>query len=205
MTEIRLRPTGKKVRLDRDVDVESLFIGRGPDNDLSLKGLTISLHQATLRMADGRLYVEAAPGQEVNVNGLVTTGERIGPGDILKIGAWEVRIALPEADADVDVAQDDPDGGGQEGGPGHDDVDGARGARVHAHRPSHVGWQHRADLGHVHLHVLEGERRVCDLVLVHVHILQELVQPLRDQVGRVRPQRGREGAPHRRRHRPAGG
>ncbi len=104
LTEIRLRPTGKKVRLDRDIDVESLFVGRGPDNDLSLKGLTISLHQATLRMADGRLYVEAAPGQEVNVNGLVTTGERIGPGDILRIGSWEVRIALPESGAPIDVA-----------------------------------------------------------------------------------------------------
>ncbi len=106
LTEIRLRPTGKKVRLDRDVDVESLFIGRGPDNDLSLKGLTISLHQATLRMADGRLYVEAAPGQEVNVNGLVTTGERIGPGDVLKIGSWELRIQQPEEGAPVDVARE---------------------------------------------------------------------------------------------------
>ena len=69
LTEVRLRPTGKKVRLDRDIEVESLFVGRGPDNDLSLKGLTISLHQATFRMADGRLYVEAAAGQEVNING----------------------------------------------------------------------------------------------------------------------------------------
>ncbi|MEZ4293328.1 MAG: FHA domain-containing protein, partial [Myxococcota bacterium] len=67
LTEIRLRPTGKKVRLDRDLELESLFIGRGPDNDLSLKGLTISLHQATIRMSEGRVYVEAAPGQEVNV------------------------------------------------------------------------------------------------------------------------------------------
>ena len=104
LTEIRLRPTGKKVRLDRDVEVESLFVGRGPDNDLSLKGLTISLHQATFRMSEGRLYVEAASGQEVNVNGLVTTGERIGPGDILKIGSWELRVLQPEADAQVDVA-----------------------------------------------------------------------------------------------------
>ena len=104
LTEIRLRPTGKKVRLDRDIEVESLFIGRGPDNDLSLKGLTISLHQATLRMAEGRLYVEAAPGQEVNVNGLVTNGERFGPGDRLRIGSWEVRALEPEPGSGVDAA-----------------------------------------------------------------------------------------------------
>ncbi len=104
LTEIRLRPTGKKVRLERDLDVESLFIGRGPDNDLSLKGLTISLHQATLRMAEGRLYVEAAPGQEVNVNGLVTQGERLSIGDVLKIGSWELRVTEPTSLADFDFA-----------------------------------------------------------------------------------------------------
>ncbi len=103
LTEIRLRPTGKKVRLDRDVDVESLFVGRGPDNDLSLKGLTISLHQATLRMADGRLYVEAAPGQGVNVNGLETTGERLAVGDVIKIGPWELRVIEPTSIDQVDV------------------------------------------------------------------------------------------------------
>ena len=104
LTEIRLRPTGKKVRLDRDLDLESLFIGRGPDNDLSLKGLTISLHQATLRMAEGRLYVEAAPGQEVNVNGLVSQGERLSIGDVLKIGSWELRVTEPTSLADFDFA-----------------------------------------------------------------------------------------------------
>lgn len=104
LTEIRLRPTGKKVRLDRDLDVESLFIGRGPDNDLSLKGLTISLHQATLRMADGRLYAEAAPGQEVNVNGLVSQGERLAIGDVLKIGSWELRVIEPTSVGEFDVA-----------------------------------------------------------------------------------------------------
>ena len=104
LTEIRLRPTGKKVRLDRDLDLESLFIGRGPDNDLSLKGLTISLHQATLRMAEGRLYVEAAPGQEVSVNGLVSQGERLSIGDVLKIGSWELRVTEPTSLADFDFA-----------------------------------------------------------------------------------------------------
>ncbi len=95
LTEIRLRPTGKTVRLDRDVDVGSLFIGRGPDNDLSLSGLTISLHHATVRMSEGRAYIEAAPGQEVNVNGLVTNGDRIQPGDRIRIGPWELRVIEP--------------------------------------------------------------------------------------------------------------
>ena len=101
LTEIRLRPTGKRVRFDRDVDVESLFIGRGPDNDVSLKGLTISLHQATIRKSDGRLYIEAAPGQRVNVNGLVSTGGRLQIGDMIRVGSWELRILEPYAGFDA--------------------------------------------------------------------------------------------------------
>lgn len=104
LTEIRLRPTGKKVRLDREVDVESLFIGRGPDNDLSLKGLTISLHQATIRMSEGRAYIESASGQEINVNGLVTNGERLSVGDIVKLGSWELRVLEPDVEDEVDLA-----------------------------------------------------------------------------------------------------
>ena len=56
------------------------------------------------------------------MNGLVTTGERIGPGDILRIGSWEVRIALPESGAPIDVADEAREQqahdavGGEEGG-----------------------------------------------------------------------------------------
>ena len=116
LTEIRLRPTGKKVRLDRDVDVESLFIGRGPDNDLSLKGLTISLHQATIRMSEGRVYIESASGQEINVNGLVTDGERLSVGDKVKIGSWELRVleSDPGDDADVAIEYEETDRGDSE-------------------------------------------------------------------------------------------
>ncbi len=103
LTEIKLRPTGKKVRLDRDLEVESIFVGRGPDNDLSLKGLTISLHQATIRMSDGRVYVEAAPGQEVNINGLMTMGERLAVGDTMRIGSWELRVLDPGTGVDVAI------------------------------------------------------------------------------------------------------
>ena len=44
LVEIRTRTSGKKVRLERDLDVEALRIGRGPDNDLSLRGLTKPKH-----------------------------------------------------------------------------------------------------------------------------------------------------------------
>ena len=95
LTEIRLRPNGKKVRLDRDVEVESLFIGRGPDNDLCLKGLTVSLHHATVRIGDGRPYIEAASGTEVRVNGVPTTANRLAVSDEVRVGPWQLRLLSP--------------------------------------------------------------------------------------------------------------
>ncbi|MFO0690981.1 MAG: FHA domain-containing protein [Myxococcota bacterium] len=101
LVEIRTRTSGKKVRLERDLDVEALRIGRGPDNDLSLRGLTISLRHATLRAGDGRVAVEAAPGQTVAINGRVTTGDRLAVGDELSLGAFELRLLDPVAGFDA--------------------------------------------------------------------------------------------------------
>jgi hypothetical protein len=53
LVEIKLRSGGNRVRLEHLFEVESLYIGRGPDNDLSLQGLTVSLHHATIRIGDG--------------------------------------------------------------------------------------------------------------------------------------------------------
>lgn len=101
LVEIRTRTSGKKVRLERDLDVEALHLGRGPDNDLSLRGLTISLRHATLRASEGRVSIEAASGQTVAINGRVTAGDRVAVGDTLKIGAFELRLLEPVPGFDV--------------------------------------------------------------------------------------------------------
>jgi len=103
LAEIRTRTSGKKVRLERDLEVEALRIGRGPDNDLSLRGLTISLRHATLRSSDGRISIEATPGQTVAINGRVTAGDRLAVGDKLKLGAFELRLQEPVAGFDAVV------------------------------------------------------------------------------------------------------
>ncbi len=103
LEEIKVRPGGKRLRLDHALDVESLYIGRGPDNDLCLKGLTVSLHHATIRKSDGHLYIEAAPGEEVTVNGLPTQGERLSVGDEIHIGPWTLRVLPPEPGEDLRI------------------------------------------------------------------------------------------------------
>lgn len=110
LVEIRLRASGKRVRIERDLDVGVLRIGRGPDNDLSLKGLTISLHHATLRAVENRIRVEAAPGKTITVDGLVTAGsEWLGNGSRLKLGAWELRVIDPLPGFDVALEYEEVD------------------------------------------------------------------------------------------------
>jgi predicted CXXCH cytochrome family protein len=103
LVEIKQRAGGKRVRLEHSVEVESLHVGRGPDNDLSLKGLTISLHHATLRIGDGHVYIEAAVGSDIQINGLPTQGERLAVGDEIHIGPWALRLIQPAATDDLRI------------------------------------------------------------------------------------------------------
>jgi hypothetical protein len=101
LAEIKVRPGGKRLRIDHFVEVESLHIGRGPDNDLCLTGLTISLHHATIRTANAHVYIEAASGQEIRINGLPTQGERLNVGDEVHIGSWALRRLESQAGEDL--------------------------------------------------------------------------------------------------------
>ncbi|MBC8188073.1 MAG: cytochrome c3 family protein [Proteobacteria bacterium] len=103
LVQIKLRPGGKRVRLEQIVEVESLYIGRGPDNDLCLQGLTTSLHHATIRKGDGNVYIEAAQGQEILVGGLPTPGERLAVDDEIRIGGWDLRLQTPEPGEDIRI------------------------------------------------------------------------------------------------------
>jgi hypothetical protein len=103
LVEIKLRSGGKRVRLEHLLEVESLYIGRGPDNDLSLQGLTVSLHHATIRIGDGHTYIEAAAGSEITVNGLPTSGERLAIGNEIHIGPWTLRLIDPEPGKDLRI------------------------------------------------------------------------------------------------------
>jgi hypothetical protein len=103
LAEIKTRPGGKRLRVDHFVEVESLHIGRGPDNDLCLTGLTISLHHATIRIANNHVYIEAASGQTIQINGLPTQGDRLGIGDEVHIGSWVLRRLEPQGDEDLHI------------------------------------------------------------------------------------------------------
>lgn len=92
IVQITTRRSGAQARHDDLRDDDVLTIGRGTDNDLSLPGLSVSLHHATIRRVSSEIRVEGVEGNVVAVNGRPCTTRAIEPGDTLQIGSFEIRV-----------------------------------------------------------------------------------------------------------------
>lgn len=95
------RPSGAVARREDQLNVEALFIGRGTDNDVSLPGLTISLHHATIHQRGAKLVIEAEEGRDVRVNGRTVASRKLGARDVIQIGRFELRMVPAQASEDL--------------------------------------------------------------------------------------------------------
>ncbi len=95
VAHISTRRSGAQARREQILEVESLSVGRATDNELVLNELTISLQHAVFRGRSDGVYAEALAGTEILVNGRVVTGDRVEPGDSVRIGPFELRVLQP--------------------------------------------------------------------------------------------------------------
>jgi len=100
LIQVTTRRSGEKARREEVREDDVLGIGRGTDNDLSLPGLSVALHHATLRVDDG-IRVEGVGGAMVRVNGRPAHSRRLAPGDVVGIGSFELRLLEPAAGEDL--------------------------------------------------------------------------------------------------------
>jgi hypothetical protein len=89
-------------RREERLDVPSLGAGRGTDNELELGDLAVSLHHARFAFRGDEVWVESLGGAELRVGGKLCDARRIAPGDVLRIGPFELRAL--EAGAEEDLA-----------------------------------------------------------------------------------------------------
>lgn len=101
LIHVTMRPSGRKSRREEVRETDSLRIGRGTDNDLELSGLTAALHHAELHERGGRLFVEGVEGNSVRIGSKVSEGGPVGPGDVVRVGGYELRVVQTEGDEDV--------------------------------------------------------------------------------------------------------
>ena len=93
--------SGELGRREESRDVEELSLGRGPENDLQLNGLLIELHHSQLRkLADG-VHIKTVGSAELLINDKRTSERRVSPGDVLRIGPFEIRVIEPADGEDL--------------------------------------------------------------------------------------------------------
>jgi hypothetical protein len=95
LIHIGVSPSGEPRRREQRLTVEELKIGRAPSNDLSLPGLSISFHHATIHRGQAAALIECIEPAELRRNGHVERSARLQIGDVIRIGRWELRVALP--------------------------------------------------------------------------------------------------------------
>lgn len=102
---LKRRPGGRVSIRERSVQTDDLRMGRGPDNDLELADLNVSLDHARIsRSADGKLVLKPSRGNSVSINGRLVSGRAriLKPETILRIGIYELRIEVsPKSSATV--------------------------------------------------------------------------------------------------------
>lgn len=101
LIQISMRRSGTEARREELRESDALHVGRGTDNDVSLPGLTVSLHHAVFRRADGEIFVEGLGSNLVEVNGRPAATHELRPGDSVRIGGFELRSVAPAADEDL--------------------------------------------------------------------------------------------------------
>ncbi len=98
---ITTRRSGAKARREEMREDDVLTVGRGTDNDVSLAGLTVSLHHARFHRTEDSVVVEAVDANVIRVNGVSTTRREVGPGDVVQLGSFELRVLPPGENEDL--------------------------------------------------------------------------------------------------------
>jgi hypothetical protein len=101
LIQLTTRRSGAQARHEEVREDDFLTIGRGTDNDVSLPGLAVSLHHAWIRRSGGVLRVGGLDGNVVSVNDRIGATHDLGPGDVVRIGSYELRLVEPGPGEDL--------------------------------------------------------------------------------------------------------
>jgi predicted CXXCH cytochrome family protein len=89
------------MRRPHEVTGPSIRFGRGTDNEVPLADLRVELAAAALDERREGLFIEKVGDAPLRINGRTTAGARIGPGDKVAIGPYEVVFGEPPQGCDA--------------------------------------------------------------------------------------------------------
>jgi len=93
LTQITHGPRGQAIRQERQVNCDSLTIGRGAECKIHLPDHRVSLHHATIRHGDdSRLYIAHEDGRMLEIDGHMVESAILAPGMRIVIGPYLFRV-----------------------------------------------------------------------------------------------------------------
>lgn len=114
LIQITTRRSGAKARREQLREVASFSVGRGTDNQLVLNELTVSSHHAAFEQRGSAIHLVRVDAPELVINGQVSSGDRVEPGDSLRVGSFELRVVAPRQDEDLALELEQVVRGGDE-------------------------------------------------------------------------------------------
>jgi hypothetical protein len=103
LIQLTTRRSGAVARREQVREVQSFTFGRGTDNELVLNELTLARHHAAFEQRGSEIHLVRVDAPELVVNGQVTTGERVEPGDKVRAGTFELRVVAPSEDEQLAI------------------------------------------------------------------------------------------------------
>lgn len=92
---IDLTADGREIVRDREVEEDTITVGRGADNDIHLPDLAVEQYHARIDQLDGgKLRVDAAGTLGFHLNGRVTKSANIDPHEGAEIGFGSYRLVI---------------------------------------------------------------------------------------------------------------
>ena len=96
-------PNGTISTKDREVATSGnrIRIGRGTDNDIVLKDLSVAFRHADIVVRDFDIVVEAVAGSAIRFDEVAAGRGALAPDTVLGIGPYEIRLLPPERGVDL--------------------------------------------------------------------------------------------------------
>ena len=107
---LKRRPGGRESIRERKIEASEISLGRGPENDVELQDLSISLAHARIKLTTSNdIFFELIGTNAATVNGRLITGRKVPlkPGSVIRIGMFELRLedSQPRANLVITLEQ----------------------------------------------------------------------------------------------------
>ncbi len=103
LTHVTVKASGTRALRQSVLDVDAVRIGRGTDNHISIRGLSVPLHHSVLVRRGEQITIDRVDAGTIEVDGREGSGRALRPGNVVRIGDLEIRVVEPGDGEDLAI------------------------------------------------------------------------------------------------------